>query len=135
VAIVALLGYLISAEREARRPFLEKQLENCVRLAEAAGKLESSAGGNANLSEWESAWNRLTISEWKAAWYRVTIFSDEALDEVYNKFVKAGKKNMRENALCVVRMCRVMVHATWSVIPYLVREDFNKESICSKMRE
>jgi hypothetical protein len=129
VAIVALLGYLISAEREARRPFLEKQLENCVRLAEAAGKLQTPDGGNVNLL-------KFNLAEFEEAWNRLTIFSDEALEKVHRRFMEPVNQvyeNIHNNALCVARMCRVMVHASWSVIPHLVREDVSRECICRKM--
>jgi hypothetical protein len=121
LAIVALCGYLISAEREARRLFLEKQLENCVRLAEVAEKLPAYPVAYADLTEWKSIWVRLYI------------FSDGTLDRVQKTFIETGKKNMHNNALCVARMCRVMVHSSWSVIPNLVQEDPKKEDICSGM--
>jgi hypothetical protein len=37
VAIFALFGYLITAEREARSKFLEKQLDSCADIAETVG--------------------------------------------------------------------------------------------------
>ena len=126
VAIVGLFAYLISAEREARRPFLDKQLEDCVRLAEAAAKLPTSPGTDAHLTNWEDAWNRLSI------------FSDANLESIHSKFVYLDEHhsgNMRDNALCVARMCRVMVHAPWSVIPGLVAEDPRQEPICQELNK
>jgi hypothetical protein len=124
-AMIGLFGYLISAEREARRLFLEKQLESCVLLAEAAQRFPSLPGADPDATEWEAAWSRLSI------------FSDSTLDGLYKKFVKLHKHdtgNMREHALCLARMCRVVVHASWSIIPGLVREDPKREeAICSEM--
>jgi hypothetical protein len=128
LAIVGLFGYLISAEREARRPFLEKQLESCERLAEAAGTLPTSPRPSAYVD----------LTEWKKAWNRLSIFSDKTLGGIYNEFLcvhgnKHSMGNTHDDALCLARMCRVMVHSSWSIIPGLVREDPDREPICHEL--
>jgi hypothetical protein len=129
VATFGFFGYLISAEREARRPFLEKQLEGCLKLAEAVESLAASAEGE----ERSRASNKL----WIQVWSPFAIFSDAELEGAVKDFAALERFNgdLHDAARCVERMCRVMVHVSWSVIPDLVREEQSLEPSCIRKDE
>jgi hypothetical protein len=129
VAMFGLFGYLITAERETRRPFLEKQLDGCVKLAEAAEALVASA----ELEERSRASKRFWVEVWDLA-----IFSNDELERAIKDFGDLERlkgDDLHDAARCVERMCRVMVHASWPVLPGLVRDKQKLEPSCVKKDE
>ncbi len=132
VAIFALFGYLISAEREARRPFLEQQLETCGMLADTAGKLATLPGGEKR----NAAWTKL----WELAWGRLAIFADTGFENVFKEFAdlvwyQSTSTDLHNPALCIERTCRAMVQISWSVIPGLIRENIEAEKYCQEQHK
>jgi hypothetical protein len=127
LAIFALFGYLISAEREAGRPFLEHQLETCGVLADIAGKLATLPGGEER--------NTAVTELWILAWGRLAIYADSSFNDVFKEFAdlvynQSGLRNLHEPALCVARMCRATVQLSWTVIPGLIEANPDIDKHC-----
>jgi hypothetical protein len=115
LSIFALFGYLITAQREARGPFLERQLDSCAEIADTAAKLAFLPEGGRR----EAAWDKF----WAYHWGRLGMFENPMLAKVMREFVdllwQGG--DMHEPALCVAHLCKVEVQASWSVVPGLIR--------------
>src|SRR6516162_6173683 len=79
LAIFALFGYLITAERESRSKFLEKQLDICADIAEIVGTLATQASSE----EWLKAFNKF----WSYYWGRLGVFENT---EIERRMVEFG---------------------------------------------
>jgi hypothetical protein len=134
IAIVALFGYLISAQREARRPFLEKQLQACAEIADTVGTLATE--GNPSL--WTAAYNKF----WADRWGRLSMFEDPVLEQNMVEFndilwMSANSPgdhvDLHQPALCVARTCRAQAQVAWSVVPGLVSSGLNDDASCDAL--
>jgi hypothetical protein len=135
LAVFGLFGYLISAEREARRPFLDKQLTTCSDIAGISVTLATSYAGD------EKSWRTADANFWEYYWGRLGMFEDNSLEGrmvqfgemlrvVEGIFWKNGfandqsnnaRNNLRNVALCVAHTCRGLTQENWSVVPFLIR--------------
>jgi hypothetical protein len=77
LAIFALFGYLILAEREARLPFLEKQLESCSVVAKIAGTLATTR--DLFTQDDKASWAAADATFWAYYWKRLEVFEDQPL--------------------------------------------------------
>ena len=135
LAIFALFGFLISSEREARRPFLDKQLQTCSEIAGIAGTLATSSAGDeqswvkADAHFWEYYWGRLGIFEDASLEGRMIQFGDMLLvvegilwnNEFWDYESTNARHNLRHAALCLAHTCRGLTEKNWSVLPLLIR--------------
>jgi hypothetical protein len=115
LAVFALFGYLVTAQREARSPFLERQLDSCADIADTVGKLAFLPAGRPRNDAWDTFW--------AYHWGRLGMFENSMLAKVMREFADLlwQRNDMHEPALCVAHMCRVEVQASWSVVPGLIR--------------
>jgi hypothetical protein len=72
LAIFALFGYLITAERESRSKFLEKQLDSCADIAEIVGSLTTSP----TTEDWRKTYDKF----WSYYWGRLGVFENTELE-------------------------------------------------------
>jgi hypothetical protein len=142
LAIFALFGFLISAEREARRPFLEKQLATCSDIAGIVGTLATATAVD------ENSWKYAAAKFWSYYWGRLGMFEDISLERRMVQFgnMLIGVENIRGGkgftdpqsanarsylqypALCVAHTCRAQAQVAWSVVPGLIRDPDAKPS-------
>jgi hypothetical protein len=129
VAIFALFGYLISAERECRSKFLERQLDSCTDIAEAVGTLATVGD--------KSLWNSAHDKFWAYYFGRLGVFENDLLEKRMVQFgdLLTTGYNLREPALCVAHTCRGQAQASWSVVPGLIRADLGPDEHCDGMDE
>jgi Molybdopterin-binding domain of aldehyde dehydrogenase len=142
VAIFGLFGYLISAERGERQPFLDKQLDSCAALAKSVGTLASAEVGL-------SSWNRARQSFKEYYWGGIVVFEDTTLKkrlEQFNKLLshndaiyygpgaRGGYTDLHEAAGCVANTCKAQAHVSWSVVPGLLRDEIDDNS-CSALEK
>jgi len=147
LAVFALFGYLISAEREARRPFLEKQLETCSNIAGIVGTLSSTsfAGDRkrwsaANANFWTYYWGRLGMFEDSPLEHRMVQFGDMLIaiepivseNEFNDPTSKVVREILQQPSLCVAHTCREQAQVTWSVVPRLILSPEEEQNLyCS----
>jgi hypothetical protein len=130
IAIFALFGYLISAQREARRPFLEKQLQACAEIADTVGTLANE--GDPSLST--AAYKKF----WAYRWGRLSMFEDPLLEQnmdefndiLWMSFNSGDKLDLHQPALSVARTCRAQAQVAWSVVPGLMSAGLNTDPSC-----
>lgn len=134
IAIFALFGYLISAQREARRLFLEKQLEACAQIAETVGTLATES----DRYLWNSAYQKF----WANRWGRLSMFEDPVLENNmvefndilwWSAYSPADHVDLHQPALCVARTCRAQAQVAWSVVPGLVSSGLNDDASCDNL--
>jgi hypothetical protein len=116
LAIFGLFGYLITAQREARGPFLDRQLDSCAEIADTAAKLAFLPNGKRR----DDAWDKF----WAYHWGRLGMFENPLLAKVMQEFVDlmwGQGGDLHEPALCVAHICRLEVQASWAVVPGLIR--------------
>jgi hypothetical protein len=126
LAIFALFGYLITAERESRSKFLEKQLDICADIAEIVGTLATQASSE----EWLKAFNKF----WSYYWGRLGVFENT---EIERRMVEFGDVlwnvqafDLHHPALCVAHTCKAQARASWSVVPGLIRPGEQDDAYC-----
>ena len=137
IAIFALFGYLITAERESRRLFLEKQLESCADIAETVGVLATEG----DIKLWNSQKNKF----WAYYWGRLGVFETSSLEQrmvefgdlLYNPNTEFESHNpgktidLHEPALCIAHTCKTQARQWWSVLPGLIRPDVQNDQWCN----
>jgi hypothetical protein len=132
VAIFALFGYLITAERDSRGKFLEKQLDSCADIAETVGILASVGDDN-------SLWIQNKDKFWSYYWGRLGVFENSLLE---GRMVQFGdllwdtkRFNIRKPALCIAHTCKAQARESWSVVPGLIRADVQDDLSCQFLDE
>jgi hypothetical protein len=144
LAVIGLFGYLLSAQREARRPFLEKQLQTCSDIAGIAGTLATTSAvdiktwATADANFWADFWGRLGMFEDNSLEGRMAQFGDILkvvertvlwMNEFWDDQSGSAAPDLKQAALCLAHTCRGLVQETWSVVPGLIRspeEEYNQ---------
>jgi hypothetical protein len=122
IAVFALFGYLITAERNSQRAFLDKQLETCVKISETLGILATESG-----LPWEKAYKKF----WSDYLGPLGVFEDDTLETKIVKFKDLLSFKLQHEThyplydyvFCIAHVCRVQTQASWSVMPGIVRPD------------
>ena len=132
VGIFALFGYLITAERDIRGKFLEKQLDSCADIAETVGVLASVGDDN-----W--LWLHDKDKFWSYYWGRLGVFENSALEGRMVQFgdllVDTKRFDLHEPALCIAHTCKAQARESWFVIPGLIRADVQDDPSCKSLEE
>jgi hypothetical protein len=132
VAIFALFGYLITAERESRSKFLEKQLDSCADIAETVGTLASVGDDN-------RLWFHNQDKFWSYYWGRLGVFENSVLEGRMVQFgdllVDTHRYDLHQPALCIAHTCKTQARESWSVVPGLIRIDVQDDSSCKRLDE
>jgi hypothetical protein len=141
LAIFGLFGFLISAERQARVPFLDKQLASCADIADIVGTL-------ATTSIEDETWKAYDAKFWVYYWGRRALFEDRSLEDRMEQFVdflkivenkqttREARNSLQQSALCVTHTCKGLARVAWSVVPGLIRSpEAEPDPHCAKADE
>ena len=100
-----------TAELETRKPYLEKQLDACLALSDAAGTMAT----NPNSNDVAAA----TIMFEKLFWGRIAIFDNGPIYAAGEAFRAAANKHpqpdLRKLAEAIAHRCKDLLRASWNI--------------------
>jgi hypothetical protein len=121
LASVAFIGPLVfgyfqslrTADLEARKPYLQKQLDLCVEAANAAGTIATAPDYPATVAAARATFNRLY-------WGALAMFDNAALSKAMLAFSDAvaegaSPERLRPLAEAVAHRCKDLTRAEWGV--------------------
>ena len=143
LAIFALFGYLITAERESRSKFLEKQLDSCADIAETVGSLATQGNslatqGNSPATQEDSKeWQKTYDKFWSYYWGRLGVFENTELEtrmvEFGDVLWNVQRFELHHPALCIAHTCKAQAQASWSIVPGLIRFSEQEDAYCTDL--